>query len=183
VSVTAAVDAVHEPGGRPGSLPGAAGIGDDNRGGQEDGAARLVGRLVHRLLRRHPPGRLVDPGLVAADALRLVTDEERGGIEAVERVVDEAARLHQRLVAQPGLAALFADGAVAWEVPCSTVGGDRVVRGTIDCLIRRPDGSLVVVEIKSGLASPAHERQLALYVAAVRALAPGTPVTGLLVHP
>ena len=49
----------------------------------------------------------------------------------------------------------------------------RVLRGTIDCLIRQPDGSIVVLEFKTGTPSREHVDQLDLYVRAARALFPG----------
>jgi RecB family exonuclease len=65
----------------------------------------------------------------------------------------------------------------------SLVQDGRVLRGTIDCLIRRPDGALVVVEVKTGPPRPAHERQLQAYLGAVQALGPGIRATGRLIHP
>ena len=57
----------------------------------------------------------------------------------------------------------------------------HVVRGTVDCVV--PDGDrLLVLEFKTGQPQPSHRRQLALYVDAVRAMAPGTPVEGRLVY-
>jgi hypothetical protein len=58
-----------------------------------------------------------------------------------------------------------------------------VRRGTIDCLIRRPDGGFVVVEVKTGPPRPEHQRQLDAYLAAIQALGPGIRATGCLVHP
>ena len=58
----------------------------------------------------------------------------------------------------------------------------RVLRGTIDCLVRRPDGSIVVIEFKTGAPSPAHAGQLDLYVAAARAIFPGVPVQRKVVY-
>jgi RecB family endonuclease NucS len=51
----------------------------------------------------------------------------------------------------------------------------------VDCLV--PDGDRVLVlEFKTGRAQPAHRRQLALYVDAVRDMLAGTQVTGQLVY-
>jgi RecB family endonuclease NucS len=58
-----------------------------------------------------------------------------------------------------------------------------VVRGAIDCLLARPDGSLVVVEIKTGRQAAWHSHQLALYVRAAQALVPGARVSGVLLTP
>jgi RecB family endonuclease NucS len=48
-------------------------------------------------------------------------------------------------------------------------GPSRIVRGTIDCLVRHADGRITVVEFKTGRARDAHVRQLDLYVRAARA--------------
>jgi ATP-dependent exoDNAse (exonuclease V) beta subunit len=61
-------------------------------------------------------------------------------------------------------------------------GGGRIVRGAIDCLVRRPDGRVVVVDFKTGAPRAEHEAQLALYVRAVRHLCPTTAVDGLLLY-
>ena len=75
------------------------------------------------------------------------------------------------------------EGTAAFEVPVSLVQDGRVLRGTIDCLIRRPDGALVVVEVKTGPPRPEHHRQLDAYLGAIQALGPSIRATGFLVHP
>jgi RecB family endonuclease NucS len=62
-------------------------------------------------------------------------------------------------------------------------GASVVLRGTIDCLIQKDDGCVVVVEFKTGRRRPSHQRQLDVYVEAARALFPGAPVEGRLVYP
>jgi CRISPR/Cas system-associated exonuclease Cas4 (RecB family) len=84
--------------------------------------------------------------------------------------------------------AIFDDaaGSVVWrrhEVPFSMRRADGViVRGQIDCLAGRPDGSVEVVEIKSGRRSRAHNRQLDMYVAAARALLPMSRIEGRIIY-
>jgi len=58
-----------------------------------------------------------------------------------------------------------------------------VLRGTIDCLVRRPDGSIVVIQFDTGAPSSADAARLDLCVRAARALFPGSPVSGGVVHP
>jgi RecB family exonuclease len=58
-----------------------------------------------------------------------------------------------------------------------------VLRGAIDCLVIRADGSVAVVEFKTGRRRQAHERQLELYQEAARALYPDARVEGHLVYP
>jgi RecB family endonuclease NucS len=57
-----------------------------------------------------------------------------------------------------------------------------VVRGVIDCLVTRPDGSIVVIEVKTGRARPSDRPQLEAYVAFARTLRPGVDATGLLAY-
>jgi RecB family exonuclease len=150
---------------------------------EEPAGGRLVGRLVHRLLARFPPGPAADERLVLATAQALVTDEERAQVPELEAAIVRAVALHRRLASRPDVQALFAQGTAAFEVPVSLAQDGRILRGTIDCLIRRPDGALVVVEVKTGPPRPEHQRQLAAYLGAVQALGPGIRATGCLVHP
>jgi ATP-dependent exoDNAse (exonuclease V) beta subunit len=75
---------------------------------------------------------------------------------------------------------------VLQEVPFSLLtrheAGAVILRGTIDCVIQKDDGSFVILEFKTGRPSPSHQRQLDLYVEAVTALFPGAVVTGELVY-
>jgi ATP-dependent helicase/nuclease subunit A len=166
--------------------PAAAGTdasADDAGEASGDTARRLVGRLVHRLVERFRPGAAHAPEAVTAAAEGLVSDEDRAAVADLDAAIARAVVLHERLVARDDLAALFAEGTAAFEVPLSFLEDGRVLRGTIDCLIRRPDGSLVVVEIKTGPPRPEHDRQLDAYLAAIRAVEPGIRATGCLVHP
>ena len=151
--------------------------------GEEPAGGRLVGRLVHRLLARFPPGAAADEATVLATVEALVTDEERAQVPELDAAIARAVRLHRRLASRPDVQSLFAGGTAAFEVPVSLVQDGRVLRGTIDCLIRRPDGALVVVEVKTGPPRPEHQRQLEAYLGAIQALGPGIRATGCLVHP
>jgi len=62
-------------------------------------------------------------------------------------------------------------------------GAGVILRGTIDCLVERDDGTVVVVEVKTGGRDPQHERQLAVYVDAARAVFPSRRIEGLLLYP
>jgi RecB family endonuclease NucS len=69
-----------------------------------------------------------------------------------------------------------------FEVPFSLRDTSRIVRGTIDCLVQKDDG-LMVLELKTGRARPTHQLQLELYVRAARQLhGNGVPVSGLLLY-
>jgi ATP-dependent exoDNAse (exonuclease V) beta subunit len=149
----------------------------------EPAGGRLVGRLVHRLLARFPPGLPTDETHVHGAVQALVTDDERVQVADLEAAIARAVTLHRRIVSRPDVQALFADGTAAFEVPVSLAQDGRVLRGTIDCLLRRPGGDLVVVEVKTGPPRPEHQRQLQAYLGAVQALGPGIRATGCLIHP
>jgi ATP-dependent exoDNAse (exonuclease V) beta subunit len=88
-----------------------------------------------------------------------------------------------RLRTQPDVMALLGMPDRYHEVPFSLRQPTGILRGTIDCLIRKTDGSLVVLEFKTGKPRPAHQLQLDLYVAAAREMFPGSLVEGRLVYP
>jgi RecB family exonuclease len=69
------------------------------------------------------------------------------------------------------------------ELPFSFRKEDgTIVRGAIDLLVQHDDGRIEVVEFKTGHPHPSHERQLALYVAAARAMFPTEHVTGRVIY-
>ena len=49
-----------------------------------------------------------------------------------------------------------------------TIGTPVIVRGTIDCLVRKSDRCLTVLEFKTGRRQPEHQAQLDLYLLAAR---------------
>ena len=57
-----------------------------------------------------------------------------------------------------------------------------ILRGTFDCLVRRRDGGVTVLELKTGKPAPEHDQQLEIYLTAARAMFPGTQVEGKLVY-
>jgi len=84
------------------------------------------------------------------------------------------------------VAALLASGRILHEAPFSMMttrdGSPLVLRGAIDCLVQKDDGSIVVLEFKTGRPRPSHQRQLDLYVEAARALFPGAAVEGRVIY-
>ena len=100
-----------------------------------------------------------------------------GDAGAVERVAVDTAQ--STTAQQQEIAARLGPGDAAFDVPFSLAdpAAARVVRGTIDALIRRPDGSIEVVAIRSG-PSRKDEQALSLYVEAAQHLFPGAIVNG-----
>ena len=127
-------------------------------------------------------GSFVFSGKVSVDEVRerLNVEIEREGFETV------GGFLLSHLGRMPYVGETIEVGDLSFEVPFSFVDDEPagcVLRGTIDCLARRPDGSVVVLEFKTGAPSPAHEAQLAIYCRAARTLLTETVVTGRVVYP
>jgi ATP-dependent helicase/nuclease subunit A len=144
-----------------------------------------VGRLVHRLLQWQ--GLLHDCQCASEETaivLRLLTDEERAGLDDPHLVVGAALAAWRALQQRADVAELLSSGRLFHEVPFSLADSadSAVVRGSIDCLIQRGDGSMVVLELKTGAPQPIHEDQLAIYVRAVQTLYPGARVEGRLIY-
>ena len=167
----------------------AAGSAAGDGGERTRGVDRVVGRLVHRLLREDgEAGGLVAGDADAADRVVAAMEGEERARPDHRALAAEAARVYRRAVGRPDVAALL-EGDCLFEVSFTLLrtngGGDPgpvAVRGAIDCLRRSPDGRITVVEVKTGAARPEHESQLAIYVEAARALFPGRPVDGRLLY-
>jgi hypothetical protein len=52
------------------------------------------------------------------------------------------------------------------------------MRGVIDCLVRRADGSIVVIAVATDQMDPNHEEYLGVCVEAARQMFPGADVNG-----
>jgi ATP-dependent helicase/nuclease subunit A len=157
--------------------------------GAPHGVARdaVVGTLVHRLFQfGDRPGVPLSPADEAPFARALLRAEERAVLEDVERVVDDALGAWRSMRVRGDVAAVLSAGRRSYEVPFSlrAIGPDGpcILRGTIDCLVHRDDGSTVVIEFKTGRRREQHQRQLDVYVEAARALFGGV-VEGMLIYP
>ncbi len=78
----------------------------------------------------------------------------------------------------PLAASLLPDWSIRPEGP-----NPPLLRGRLDCLALRRDGSVTVLDFKTGAPKPADRVQIRVYLAAVRALYPGRNVSGFLVYP
>ncbi len=165
--------------GRDGADPqgGRAGSGRED----EEVDPQAVGRLVHELLRRVPPGRDISPNELLQIAAGLVPTGTGLDSAAAHAVAGRALDLYWKVTAASEFRELLREGVVEFEVPFTARSKDGLVRGVIDCLVRRRDGSVVVLEFKTGLHRPRHDRQLEVYVRALAGAVPGA--TGLLVRP
>ncbi|MCA1650445.1 MAG: PD-(D/E)XK nuclease family protein, partial [Acidobacteria bacterium] len=147
----------------------------------------LLGTLVHRMFQfSERASAAVDSGGSIAFARELLRPEERAMIEDPDRLATAAARAWTVMRDRHDLRELMAGGERLYEVPFSmavtSAGETAVLRGTIDCLIRRTDGSLALVEFKTGRPRPIHQAQLDSYVEAMESAFPGARVEGRLLY-
>ena len=146
----------------------------------------LVGTLVHRLFQHgsDDDGRSIEED--EALARSLVRAEERAAIADIETTVRAAAGAWRTMRARDDVRRVLGGGQRLHEVPFSMAASDAgrkiVLRGTIDCLVEHVDGSVTVVEFKTGERRDAHQRQLDVYLEAARALYPGVQVHGALLY-
>jgi ATP-dependent helicase/nuclease subunit A len=149
---------------------------------------QLAGTLVHRLFQAADGAALgdePDEATCVELARRLVTSDELADLEGPDSVLAGAAAAFVSLRRRPDVAAALDGAERLYEVPFSMIDTREVgtvVRGTIDCLARFPDGRVVVVEIKTGAAHDWHRAQLEWYIRAARELCPGRPVDGSLFY-
>jgi len=143
---------------------------------------RSTGVLVHRLFQQSGSGQEVD----RVTAARLLGPEERAGIDDPEATIAQALDAWGMLRAK---VEALTDGAWTWfEVPFSLQVDEAgrpstVLRGAIDCLAIRDDGSVIVIELKTGRKRAVHQDQLDLYVRAAATLFPGARIQGALLYP
>jgi ATP-dependent exoDNAse (exonuclease V) beta subunit len=137
---------------------------------------RIVGTLVHRLFQFGD----------TQPAVTLLRPEERAMLPDVDAVAARAVEAWYAMRTRPDVTALLASGTRDYEVPFSmkvAAGEEHVIlRGTIDCLVRRTDGVITVVEFKTGARRAAHEQQLAIYTRAVQRLFPAARVDSALIY-
>jgi ATP-dependent helicase/nuclease subunit A len=151
----------------------------------------LTGTLVHRLFERHGQTLAAVPAAlggtiddITAELERLVRDPELIEAENIEQLLSQARASYLALCAQPVLANMLQSGEPLFEVPFSVraVNARTILRGTFDCLVRRRDGGITILELKTGKRLPEHQQQLDIYLTAARALFPGTAVEGKLMY-
>jgi len=148
------------------------------------GSRSLVGTLVHRLFERSGMALAGNGERITGELALLLKDEESVEAGDTEALFDQARDAYLALCAQPNLSHELEAGEALFEVPFSLrpAASQTILRGTFDCLVRRRDGGVTVLELKTGARAPEHEAQLAAYLTAARALFPGTSVDGKLVY-
>jgi ATP-dependent exoDNAse (exonuclease V) beta subunit len=154
-------------------------IGEDGLEGEEredrPRSSKLFGLLIHRLFESaHQIG--VEPNLAVAFDLarRLLRPDELATLPDPDAFAKEAAETWLRARARPDVIEALSGTERLHEVPFSLAmdneKGSTIVRGTIDCMVRKSEGHVTVVEFKTGQPRTSHRRQLDFYVRAGRAL-------------
>jgi hypothetical protein len=93
-----------------------------------------------------------------------------------EIVSDVIARFHA-LRSSAELKVHYETGSVFHEVPFSFSADGQIIRGAIDCLIRQRDGSIRILEFKTGQRRDEHVRQAEFYRRAAEVIFADTIVT------
>lgn len=150
------------------------------------GSRSLTGTLVHRLFERFGTSLSgdADTQAIADELARLIRDEETVEAGDVEQLFSQARSAYLALCGQRTLVRALESGDALFEVPFSVrpASSQTILRGTFDCVIRRRDGGIAVLELKTGKPAPEHNQQLETYLLAARAMFPGTTVEGTLVY-
>ncbi|MDQ3346676.1 MAG: UvrD-helicase domain-containing protein [Acidobacteriota bacterium] len=162
--------------------------------GREGPRNPVVGTLVHRLFQFHDGSAGMGEAVTAADVQELLHADERTGLVDADATVQAALDAYQRMRRRQDVHMLLASGQRQYEVPSSmrmppdpqpaavAATSPVILRGVIDCVIVCVDGSVVVLEFKTGRPRRSHERQLDTYVHAARSLFPEATVRGQLVY-
>ena len=135
----------------------------------------LVGRLVHRLLQRFGMTAAVDETVLAStiEALRRREDTDAA---ADARAIPEVLARFAALRRHADVRAQYESGEVFHEVPFTCSVDGQIIRGAIDCLIRQKDGSIRILEFKTGRRRDEHERQAEFYKRAAAAVFPDSMI-------
>ena len=143
---------------------------------------RRLGTLVHRLLERSEAIDLHAISPLEALADRLLGPDDRRAVADSAALTAAAARIVGQIANRADVLGALR-GTRRWhETPLLFREGDTLWRGAADVVVVHGVDGLEVIEFKTGRPRASHEEQLRLYVAAVRALAPGREVTGRVVY-
>ena len=156
--------------------------GPEHRGehhGQHYGAGSdlLVGLLVHRLLQRFGMTSVVDDATLTSSVETLLQRERHAEAAMDPETTRDIIARFRALREHIELRTQYEAGDVFHEVPFSFFADGCIVRGAIDCLIRQADGSVRILEFKTGRRRDEHQRQAELYRRAAAAVFPNAPVT------
>ena len=146
-------------------------------------SSRVVGRLVHRLLQRYGLTDPIDDAQLTGAVADLLRREERVELASNARAVQDVIARFQGLRASARFRSASAHGAVFYEVPFTFQDGGQMIRGAIDCLIRHADGTIQILEFKTGRPREEHASQAEVYRRAATAVFPGAHVSVDILYP
>ncbi len=157
---------------------------DSAAGPADDGAGSdlLVGLLVHRLLQRFGMTAIVDDAALASSVETLLRRERHPEAATGPEMTRETIARFRALREHSEFRTDYEAGDVFHEVPFSFFADGCIVRGAIDCLIHRADGSVRILEFKTGRRREEHQRQAELYRRAAAAVFPDAPVAADVVY-
>jgi ATP-dependent helicase/nuclease subunit A len=158
-----------------GALPGQPSSLEDRR----RVSGRLLGTLAHRLVQRLGLG--ADEQAARAALSSVIRADERPEIVDDASLIDDVISRYLCLCRRDEVLALFASGEVLHEVPFTMREETRVVRGTIDCVVRDGD-RVTVLEFKTGRRRPEHAAQVQLYKAAAAAVFPDALIDARVIY-
>jgi ATP-dependent helicase/nuclease subunit A len=144
-------------------------------------SGRLVGTLVHRLLQRVGIADTYDDPALLQLIDRRVRPEERSDIDDFDTLCADVVAGYRALCRRPDVREIYVSGEAIHEVPFTMVDGHRIVRGTIDCIVRCGD-RVTVLEFKTGRSRAEHDAQVDFYRKAARAVFPDTVVDARIVY-
>ena len=154
--------------------------------GETGRSSRLAGTLVHRLLHRFGLAGSAEADVTRQTVIRLLRPEEFSAISdnrAVADLADEILEAYTAISSRLDIRSVYFAGDRWHEVPFTTRSEDgSVMRGTIDCVIRDPEGRVTILEFKTGSPRDEHIAQLDLYRTAAERLFPGSTVDVRLVY-
>jgi ATP-dependent exoDNAse (exonuclease V) beta subunit len=113
---------------------------------------------------------------VLAEAVSGFLRREHSDAASDPGIVDDVVARFRALRDQPEVKVHYATGAVFHEVPFSFAADGQIIRGAIDCLIRHDDGSIRILEFKTGQRRDEHVRQAGIYRRAAEAIFADTVV-------
>ncbi len=140
---------------------------------------RLIGVAVHRLLERRGFAELSHES--AGEVVGVLRRDELLDVLDTTSLVNAISETYTAICQHPDVRSLYEHGRCFHEVPFSLRRDDKIVRGSIDCLVQVGE-HITVLEFKTGRRRLDHEAQSALYCEAARALFPACTVEGRLIY-
>jgi ATP-dependent exoDNAse (exonuclease V) beta subunit len=144
---------------------------------------RLLGTLVHRVLQRLGVGAAgSDEPSLRQQVTRLLRPEEATEVDDRDALIGDVIAAYRGLSSRADILDLYRAGTALHEVPFTMATAGGIVRGTIDCVIQAADGSVTILEFKTGRPRPEHAAQAALYREAAAHVFTGAVVDARLVY-